>query len=74
MTIEVKRVWWDGDKLMAEPIPVEDLYPKALTKQEVEDAWNESAGAKDRLKAFYAGLDDKLWRKNKLRQYKEQDK
>jgi hypothetical protein len=31
----------------------------------------ESKGAPDRLKTFYALLDDKLWKKNKLKQYKE---
>jgi hypothetical protein len=45
--------------------------PQALTKEETEEAWEESKGASDRLKAFYDLLDDKLWKKNKLRQYKE---
>jgi len=45
--------------------------PQALTKKETEEAWEESKGASDRLKAFYASLDDKLWKKNKLRQYRE---
>jgi hypothetical protein len=47
------------------------FVPQALTKEEAEEAWEESKGAPDRLKAFYALLDDKLWKKNKLRQYKE---
>ena len=44
---------------------------QALTTKEVEEAWEESRGAKDRVKTFYALLDDKLWKKNKLKQYKE---
>ena len=50
-----------------------NFKPKALTKEEVEEAWEKSKSAKDRLKAFYAELDDMLWKKNKLRQYKEQE-
>jgi len=30
-----------------------------------------SRGKPNRLKVFYATLDDMLWKKNKLRQYKE---
>lgn len=44
---------------------------QALTKKEAEDAWEESKGANNRLKAYNNLLDDKLWKKNKLRQYKE---
>ena len=74
--IQVTKVWWDGDRLMAEPIDPATVYkdkPKfqPLTTEEVREAWDASAGAKDRLKAFYDGMDDRLWRKNKLRQYKE---
>lgn len=49
-----------------------EFKPQALTTEEVDAAWDESKGARDRLKAFYALLDDKLWKKNKLRQYKEE--
>ena len=45
--------------------------PQALTKEEAEEAWEESKGAPDRLQAYRDLLDDKLWKKNKLRQYKE---
>ncbi len=45
--------------------------PQALTKEETEEAWEESKNAPDRLKAFYDLLDDKLWKRNKLRRYKE---
>jgi hypothetical protein len=44
---------------------------QALTKEEVAQAMEQSKGAKDRLKTFYALLDDMLWKKNKLKQYKE---
>jgi hypothetical protein len=44
---------------------------QALTPEEVEEAMAKSKGAKDRLKTFYALLDDALWKKNKLKQYKE---
>ena len=44
---------------------------KALTPEEVEEAMAKSKGAKDRLKTFYELLDDALWKKNKLKQYKE---
>lgn len=45
----------------------------ALTTQEVAQAMEESRGAPDRLKRFRELLDDKLHRKNKLRQYKEKE-
>ena len=45
--------------------------PQALTPEEVEEAMAQSKGAEDRLKTFYALLDDALWKKNKLKQYKE---
>ncbi len=45
--------------------------PQALTKEEADAAWEESKGAPDRLQAYRDLLDDKLWKKNKLRQYKE---
>ena len=44
---------------------------QALTTEEVAQAMAQSKGAKDRLKTFYALLDDMLWKKNKLKQYKE---
>jgi len=44
---------------------------QALTTQEVEQAMELSRGKPNRLKVFYATLDDMLWKKNKLRQYKE---
>ena len=37
---------------------------KALTTEEVEQAWDESKGAEDRLAAFYKNMDDKLREKN----------
>ena len=45
----------------------------ALTVEEVEQAMEQSKGAQDRLKRFYELLDDMLWKKNKLRQYKEKN-
>ena len=45
---QVSKVWWDGDKLMAKPIPLEDIYttPPAvqrqwvgLTYEELDQAW-----------------------------------
>lgn len=45
----------------------------ALTVEEVEQAMEQSKGAKDRLEKFYELLDDMLWKKNKLRQYKEKN-
>jgi hypothetical protein len=45
----------------------------ALTTEEVEQAMEQSKGAQDRLKRFYELLDDMLWKKNKLRQYKEEN-
>jgi hypothetical protein len=53
------------------PEPEEGKRFQALTPEEVEQAMEESKGAPDRLKTFYALLDDKLWKKNKLKQYKE---
>lgn len=44
---------------------------QALTSEEVEQAMEQSRGAPDRLKAFYDMLDDMLWKKNGLKQYKE---
>jgi len=44
---------------------------QALTTQEVEQAMELSRGKPDRLKVFYATLDDMLWKKNGLKQYKE---
>jgi hypothetical protein len=32
----VSKVWWDGEKLMAKPIPLEDIY------QPVQEPWNPS--------------------------------
>lgn len=26
MSMQVTKVWWDGDKLMAEPIPESEIY------------------------------------------------
>jgi len=44
---------------------------QALTTEEVKQAMELSRGKPDRLKAFRDTLDDMLWKKNKLRQYKE---
>jgi hypothetical protein len=44
---------------------------EALTDEEVAQAMEQSRGSPDRLKTFYALLDDMLWKKNKLKQYKE---
>jgi hypothetical protein len=33
---QVSKVWWDGEKLMAKPIPLEDIY------QPVQEPWNPS--------------------------------
>lgn len=44
-----------------------------LTTEEVEQAMEQSKGAEDRLKRFYELLDDMLWKKNKLKQYKEKN-
>ena len=46
---------------------------QTLTTEEVEQAMNQSKGSPDRLKTFYALLDDMLWKKNKLKQYKEKN-
>ncbi len=36
MSMQITKVWWDGDKLMAKPIPLSDLYttPPAAPVQE----------------------------------------
>ena len=44
---------------------------QALTSEEVAQAMEQSRGSPDRLKTFYATLDDMLWKKNGLKQYKE---
>lgn len=44
---------------------------QALTSEEVEQAMEQSRGSPDRLKTFYAMLDDMLWKKNGLKHYKE---
>jgi len=44
---------------------------QALTTEEVAQAMEQSKGAPDRLKKFNELLDDMLWKKNKLKQYKE---
>ena len=46
---------------------------QALTNEEVEKAMEQSKGAPDRLKMFNDLLDDMLWKKNKLKQYKEKN-
>jgi len=46
---------------------------QALTTEEVEQAMEQSKGAPDRLKRFNELLDDMLWKKNKLKQYKEKN-
>jgi hypothetical protein len=33
---QVSKVWWDGEKLMVKPIPLEDIY------QPVQEPWNPS--------------------------------
>jgi hypothetical protein len=57
------------------PTAFSGLFPKkefqALTTEEVAQAMEQSKGAKDRLKRFNELLDDMLWKKNKLKQYKE---
>lgn len=60
-------------KASCEPVSSENprFQPQALTKEEADAAWEESKGAPDRLQAYRDLLDDKLWKKNKLRQYKE---
>lgn len=30
---QVSKVWWDGEKLMAKPIPLEDIYQPAPIQQ-----------------------------------------
>lgn len=47
---------------------------QALTTEEVEQAMEQSKGAPDRLKRFNELLDDMLWKKNKLKQYKEKNR
>ena len=32
---QVSKVWWDGEKLMAEPIPLEDIYQPAPVQEPV---------------------------------------
>ena len=44
---------------------------QALTTEEVEHAMELSKGGPGRVKRFNDLLDDMLWRKNKLKQYKE---
>ena len=46
---------------------------QALTTEEVKQAMAQSKGAPDRLKRFNELLDDMLWKKNKLKQYKEKN-
>jgi hypothetical protein len=46
---------------------------QALTTKEVEQAMEQSMGAPDKLKKFNELLDDMLWKKNKLKQYKEKN-
>jgi hypothetical protein len=38
----VSKVWWDGEKLMAKPIPLEDFYLPAPAVQEPV-AWRNAA-------------------------------
>jgi hypothetical protein len=33
----VSKVWWDGEKLMAKPIPLEDIYQPAPVQE--PDYW-----------------------------------
>lgn len=33
---QVSKVWWDGDKLMAQPIPLTSLYKQPAQQQEFE--------------------------------------
>ena len=65
--------WSDEDEQVLKDLMAADVNPRfqALTTEEVNEAWKLSEGAKDRLKTYNATLDDMLWRKNKLRQYKE---
>ena len=63
--------WTEEDEALLNDLMQTESKFKPLTTDEVTEAWNESEGAKNRLKAFYAGMDDKLYKKNKLRQYKE---
>ncbi len=69
--LELSVVKPEDYRYVMEDPPDRPRKSQALTTEEVEEAWQASAGAKDRLKAFYDGMDDRLWRKNKLRQYKE---
>jgi hypothetical protein len=39
---QVSKVWWDGEKLMAKPIPLEDFYLPAPAVQEPV-AWRNAA-------------------------------
>jgi hypothetical protein len=39
---QVSRVWWDGEKLMAKPIPLEDFYQPAPV-QDAENKWRNAA-------------------------------
>jgi len=34
--IQVSKVWWDGEKLMAKPIPLEDIYQPAPVQEPAE--------------------------------------
>jgi hypothetical protein len=55
--MQVSRVWWDGDKLMAQPIALEDMYEQAqpvatvadLTPQKRHDFINDGWGDSDPL-------------------------
>jgi hypothetical protein len=33
---QVSKVWWDGEKLMAKPIPLEDIYQPAPVQEPVD--------------------------------------
>jgi hypothetical protein len=35
--MQISKVWWDGEKLMAKPIPLEDLYRPAPVQEPVID-------------------------------------
>jgi hypothetical protein len=39
---QVSKVWWDGEKLMAKPIPLEDIYQPAPVQEPV--AWRKFNG------------------------------
>jgi len=53
---QVSKVWWDGEKLMAKPIPLEDFYQPAPVQEPV--AWRWKNNGEDKWLNEYVYLDN----------------